>query len=86
MSQDNRSEPPAICRVCEEQQVERYRKLSVCNACYAGLQYWRGKSVGDLIKRDAQLTRIQKRSAFMLGLRTNQVVTPLPGTTRRRSA
>jgi hypothetical protein len=69
---------PTPCKVCDDNIVQRYRKLGVCNACYASLQYWRGKSVGDLIKRDAQLTRMKKRASFMMGLRTNQVVAPLP--------
>lgn len=81
---------PTPCNVCDDNLVHRYRKLGVCNACYASLQYWRGKSVGDLIKRDAQLTRMKKRASFMMGLRTNQVVASLPvketGSERRRSA
>ena len=74
------------CRVCDDHEVERYMKLKVCDSCYAGLRYWRGRSVGDVIKRDAQLTRLRKRSEFMMGVRTNQVVTPIDSDNRRRTS
>ena len=65
------------CKICDDNDVTRYTKLGICDNCYAGMAYWRGRSVGDVIKRDAQLTRLRKRSAFMMGDRTNQVVAPI---------
>ena len=70
------TEKPLSCQICEDGVVSRYKKLRICDCCYSGLQYWKGKSVGDVIKRDAQLRRLRRRSAFMMGARTNQVVEP----------
>lgn len=73
----------AQCTICQDLEVTRYKKLKVCNNCYAGMAYWRGRTVGDVIKRDAQLTRLRKRSAFMMGVRTNETVTPISAADRQ---
>ena len=61
----------AACSICEDTEVNKHTKLGICDACYAGLQYWKGRSVGDLIKRVAQVERLNKRFAFMTVTRTN---------------
>lgn len=73
------------CKICEDNPVNRHKKLKICDSCYSGINYWRSRSVGDLVKHDAKLTRLQKRSAFMMGQRTNQVVAPISAAAGGRS-
>ena len=87
MAQPDARQPaaPVFCKICDDHPVTRHKRLGVCTSCYSGISYWRGRSVGDLIKHDAKLARLKKRTAFMMGVRTNQVVTPLPEGRRRRA-
>ncbi|MEM1433146.1 MAG: hypothetical protein AAGG11_03755 [Pseudomonadota bacterium] len=73
------------CRICEDNLVNRHKRLQICDSCYSGINYWRSRSVGDLVKHDAKLTRLKKRAAFLMGQRTNQVVAPIAaaGASRR---
>jgi len=60
-----------LCRICEDNDVTTYTKLDICNPCYSGLYYWKSRSVGDLVKRTAQLERLNRRFEFMSATRTN---------------
>lgn len=41
------------------------RTSGLCNPCYQGLYYWRGRTPGDMVKRQRQLKVLENRMSMM---------------------
>jgi len=56
-----------ICSICEDREVTQMTKLGICDTCYNGMYYWRGKSVRQIMNRQKQLEVFQRRMSLLKG-------------------
>jgi hypothetical protein len=56
-----------LCSICEDREVTQMTKLGICDTCYHGMYYWRGKSVRQIMNRQKQLEVFQRRMSLLKG-------------------
>lgn len=53
------------CKMCDEVEVNRHQSLEICDNCYEFVRYWKKKSIKQIIQRNNNLARYQRRMNFL---------------------
>lgn len=66
------SKKKKICELCDDNLVQNYTVLGICNACYAFLYYWKGATPKELLNHSKKIARWHHRMSKVLrkGIRT----------------